>query len=486
MAASRYVRSVGWPGAFALLGGVILFHAWFASYSHDEVEHLHAAWLISDGQLPFSDFFEQHHPTVWFLLAPLAARIRTPHTLCFVARLLNLGCLGVFMAIFVGMVRRAHPRAALGWPCLLLLSTFMFTRNMMEVRPDPLMNTFLFAGLASWSAFLDGRGARQAVAGGLLLGLAAAVLQKALVILALVGATVPILVVMHGAAPRRRELVGGGALLLVGAALPIAALYGFMASKGIAAAFWFCNYPFNQFFYLQASLHPHFSILRTLGNCFIQNPVLWLLGAFGAGARARELWRRRAVFERSDDVALTLLVVAVGYFVFLARNRFPLAQYYIILLPLLALFAVEAYQRATSPRLRRLLHGATALMPLILIPSLLIYSSYDVHDEMHRYVLAHTAPDETVFMPPANNPIYRRDAAYFWYNNALMRSAYRAYCAHARCPDDGLARDDERWRATPPRFVYISPRYPDYHPDKWGERAPGYRETPFPGLWVRK
>lgn len=61
--------------ALAVLILVILVqhlrHIGVARYDHDDVEHLHAAWLVRQGLLPFLDFFEAHQPPLWYLLAPL-------------------------------------------------------------------------------------------------------------------------------------------------------------------------------------------------------------------------------------------------------------------------------------------------------------------------------------------------------------------------------------------------------------------------------
>ena len=36
----------------------------------DDVEHLRAAYFISLGDVPYRDFFEHHHPLLWYMLAP--------------------------------------------------------------------------------------------------------------------------------------------------------------------------------------------------------------------------------------------------------------------------------------------------------------------------------------------------------------------------------------------------------------------------------
>lgn len=37
----------------------------------DDLEHLRAAYFVSLGDVPYRDFFEHHHPLLWYILAPL-------------------------------------------------------------------------------------------------------------------------------------------------------------------------------------------------------------------------------------------------------------------------------------------------------------------------------------------------------------------------------------------------------------------------------
>ena len=50
-----------------------LLHRWWCA---DELEHLHAAWCITQGQVPFRDFFEHHTPALYYLLAPVVWALR--------------------------------------------------------------------------------------------------------------------------------------------------------------------------------------------------------------------------------------------------------------------------------------------------------------------------------------------------------------------------------------------------------------------------
>ena len=37
----------------------------------DNVEHLHATWLVAYGSVPYKDFFQHHNPLLWYIFAPI-------------------------------------------------------------------------------------------------------------------------------------------------------------------------------------------------------------------------------------------------------------------------------------------------------------------------------------------------------------------------------------------------------------------------------
>ena len=50
--------------------------AFWVLYNHqpktgDDVEHLHSAWLVYQGKIPYVDFFQHHNPLLWYIFAPL-------------------------------------------------------------------------------------------------------------------------------------------------------------------------------------------------------------------------------------------------------------------------------------------------------------------------------------------------------------------------------------------------------------------------------
>ncbi|MBO5441292.1 MAG: hypothetical protein J6A09_01845, partial [Alphaproteobacteria bacterium] len=74
----------------ALVG--ILYAAVFSGFQIvDEFEHLHAAWLVSTGKVPYLDFFEHHHPLLWYLSAPIVRLFYDDVIVFYVMRAISFG-----------------------------------------------------------------------------------------------------------------------------------------------------------------------------------------------------------------------------------------------------------------------------------------------------------------------------------------------------------------------------------------------------------
>jgi len=123
------------------------------AFDPDELQHVHAAWAVHEGQLPFRDFFEHHMPGVQFMLAPMMGRFHVDDAaddairFLFVARTLMWIFAGLVVAltVFLGMLDGG---AAVGWLSGGLLTTsIVFTSRTLEIRPDT-------PGLALWLASL--------------------------------------------------------------------------------------------------------------------------------------------------------------------------------------------------------------------------------------------------------------------------------------------------------------------------------------------
>ncbi len=479
-------KRIFWIAAAVLIASALVWHAWHSACDHDEIEHLHAVWMVGQGEAPFKDFLEQHHPTLWYAMAPLADAFHSTRSLIFASRLLQLVCLAAYLWLFVGVARLLYPTCRGGWPLLMLVASFTFVRNMMEVRPDPWMNLLAFAGLFAWLVYIERGGYLRALLAGLLFGAAIAMLQKAMVVLALTAASsVATLVLIRGGRRVRRHLAGL-ALLISGSALPVALLFFMMWRAGLWKEFYFWNYSFNSFFYLHARLPENFTIMRTLWSAFISNPVLLITGIPGLWLMIRGLW---ATWRRADgswDARFAVAFIAIGYFASLAMSRMPFDQYFIVWLPMIALASIESYLWLRSRGCRIIYEAAAVAMAVELVVIAFAYRSDAPYREVRERVLATTSHSESVTIPPPRHPITRRDGTYFWYNGSMIAGAYEDYCRLNGCDGEALERDARLRLDAEPAYVFIDRTHPGQMPYIWDEKNSNYEADEISGLFRRQ
>ena len=215
------------PALVVATAGFLLVHAAISGYDHDEIVHLHSAWLIWSGERPYADFLAQHHPAAAYLLAPLAHALDGhPHALVFAARFLDLLLLAVTLAA------------------------------------------------AAWA--------------GLALGGSITFLQKAFAFAALVAIGTALWLGRDGGNWRRAAR--GGAVLAACAAIPVGAMAILVYRAGFFRDFWFWNYTFNRYFYLKTHFTGP-SAWAVTGVAVAENPLLWLAGFAGLAIALRRRLR---------------------------------------------------------------------------------------------------------------------------------------------------------------------------------------------------
>jgi len=201
----------------------------------DESQHLHAAWLVAQGQVPFVDFWEHHTPALYYLLAPVALALPEGPAIYFVARAAMAVAAAGALAALWRLTRRLGVGSAMAAIILLALQP-RFVEHATQVRPDVPALTLWATALAGVAAWRERGGAVRLWGAGLALGLAVTFTPKALV-----GAVGLALVVAF--APREDERRGArwravrdGGRLAAGAVIPVAAFLAGLLLHGGAAA----------------------------------------------------------------------------------------------------------------------------------------------------------------------------------------------------------------------------------------------------------
>ena len=269
------------PGILALVFlALTLALSIFRFLDGDEVEHVHSAWHVLNGAVPYVDFFEHHHPLLWYLLAPvLAIAGESAGTIV----VLRLGFFLLVPAAAWATYRLArecgggHDAAWLSVFLLLSMTTFVYVA--IEIRPDVPQTLFGVVSAIFLARTLRTRRARDAVLAGLFAAVAFLFLQKAALLIALY--PVPFV----AAAARRRvpwRLGVYGAGAFIAGCVPFAA---YLVWSGSLNDYVVTNWLLN------ARVGAGRSAVSFLNEWvlrdFARNGVFWVLSLAMAGAAVR-------------------------------------------------------------------------------------------------------------------------------------------------------------------------------------------------------
>lgn len=137
----------------SIIGINVLFVLWTLFNSAiivcDDIEHLRAAYFVSIGDVPYRDFFEHHHPLLWYVLWPLIKVL--PHSTIwsiYIGRALSL-----LISFGTGYYFYQIMRRFIGGKTVALLAIVLYFASMpawyslINVKPDIYMRLFYFMGL---------------------------------------------------------------------------------------------------------------------------------------------------------------------------------------------------------------------------------------------------------------------------------------------------------------------------------------------------
>ncbi len=138
---------------WGVIGLNFLFVIWTLLYSSilvwDDIEHLRAAYFISLGDVPYRDFFEHHHPLLWYLLWPLIKILPHSTTISiYICRVISL-----LISLGTGYYFYQITKKFIGGKTVALLAIVLYFTTMpawysiINIKPDVYMRLFYFMGL---------------------------------------------------------------------------------------------------------------------------------------------------------------------------------------------------------------------------------------------------------------------------------------------------------------------------------------------------
>lgn len=399
-------------------------------FDPDEFEHSHAAWCVFKGMLPYKDFFEHHTPWYYYLLAPFFRWFAVDQSFDGARRFLLfargsslvLDAISVILVALLGGLGTGANRRRVGLLAgLLLAAAPVFIEKTLEIRPDVLALPFFIGALGLLSRGLlepeeaARRRLRWFVGGGLSLGAAIMCTQKMLFVLP--GALTALGLWTLAGPPRRKwQRALAVMAMLGGVALPCLLTWTAFAAKGGGWAFLHNNFLMNVKWRLRSGRHVG-EVLETA----------WPVAALALLGIAVALHRFRREPRRHHG-ELLLIGTLGGLLAGIAVMPVPFLQYYLMPLAVTCVLAAEGLHflvNLTPHRVRPwLLVGVT--LPLLLFPVADLRQAVTRRDPRQlarlRYVLDHTAPEDTVMDGWLGTGVFRPHAFHYFFMHPELRA----------------------------------------------------------------
>jgi hypothetical protein len=188
----------------------------------DESQHLHAAWLVGGGAVPFAGFWEHHMPLLYYGLAPLTRSVGEGPAVYLVGRALMVALAALALGLVAGLGRRLSAGTALGAVALLAFLP-RFVEHASEVRPDVPALVAWLAGLLALVRWREDGAPAWLWRAGVLIGVALSFTLKTLYAAPGLALAIALAERARGAGAAGRTLAAW-ARVAVGAGVPVIAL----------------------------------------------------------------------------------------------------------------------------------------------------------------------------------------------------------------------------------------------------------------------
>lgn len=399
LASPRLFFMVGW----GLLALIIIFMGVSqtgSSFDQDELEAIHTSWkLIHDGVI-YRDFFQHHHPLLYYLLKPIILFFGENFRTLIIIKMITF-CIYLLIAA-VAYLLGVHIVGSLAAliSLYLLIPAPIFTK-LLQTRPDGLQVLFSMLALLFLFYFFDEKKAGKKkiwlVLSALSLSISFLALQKALFLMVAIG------VLLTGAAFYGRITWREWLWYPVIWSVPVAAYLGYLYFTGSLSIYYKLNWLFN--IGLPTRFLPFYTFL-ILG----QSQILLLFYTLG-------LWGYLKSFNQRviGGLSVWLLFAAI----FLVRCSY--AQYYAPAIPLMALIAAHTLAVMVDYDRSKLLIiiGVLAFHPVCSWGYVAAKTLFKpVQNEQHeriKYVLNTVPPGVPVYDGENNFNIFRPDIDYLWF-----------------------------------------------------------------------
>ncbi len=414
--------------SIAFLFCVAIYYAVLGKYDVDEIEAFHTAWKISVGERIYEDFFQHHHPLLYYLLLPVIKLGGESLPTLYAAEALAFAVFAATTVMAFLLARRIYDVKTALVSTILLLSFPFFIKKGTEIRPD-VLQTLL--GLASFYLLtihmMEREKRKHFVASAFLLSLSFLALQKAIFFVFLIGA-VQLYWLWKGEMTKKDFLLYWAVFLI----LP-AAYLSYLFVSGTLGHYFDFNWLLNMKYMKSFSPLKYFSLGAGLFLLFIHG-----------------------CFLKSGGFHRVVVFLGIGLTVSIFLAKMPYTQWFLPAVPFVSMVAARSLLKLFKDL--RTASICLTIFVLFCTGYLIKHTEYgqkkkDLVSDM-EYVLSVSKPGEAFFFMGNKDievNLFRKDIDFFWFCTESKKclETYQSFRGYKYNPVDLI--EEHR-----PRIVFVS------------------------------
>lgn len=382
---------------------IITYGAFFSGFQIvDEFEHLHASWLVSEGFIPYRDFFEHHHPLLWYVSAPIVNLFYNNVIIFYFMR--GVAILASLATLFyVYKIALFYTDKNGAWLAVILSQCNIFMAyNFYQFRPDNFMNLSFIMGIYYWFCYLQNKNIKSLIYSFMAFLISLLFLQKIGFMLLVVEGILLVLIITKKMSLKNVILAAIPAICCLGLFI------GYFIIKGVGYEYFALNFRFNQ-----ALVY------------YFERGAFWkpniLFSVYGLGIIGVLF-----MYKKSNIFFKIISVLYIAEFLMRGFYFAPHPNYYTLLVILFAL---------TISLFSKYLFQKKKILGILLIIAIFInfgailnklittsekYNSFN-HYKLAKYVHQNSDKDDLIMNGYDKNfNIYRKDANYYWFGLDML------------------------------------------------------------------
>lgn len=371
-------------------------------FGQDEFEAIKSAWKIFSGERIYVDFFQHHHPLLYYLLSPLFSMMGESIAVILLARCIQfLFACGIVLTSYEMAKLLFNKQVAL-FTVICLYATTLFVNKVIEIRPDVPETFFGLLSIFLLFKYFTSHRTHHLILSALSLALSFLFLQKILVLALMLHLLLAWRVF-------KKQLDFDALLLFSFVFLGTWLIYcAYLVLTDRFSQYFFFNFPFNW-----AKLKQHHHLINEMTKHLTSEfNALVLFPVFLFPWIPKNQAQREFAF-----LALVLLTFSLLY-------RTQYAHYYLPVLPLLAILAACGWLHLAKQHpffvrlaLAGFFFGASAIY--------LIHASKENNApqlEKIAYVYHLTGSQDYVYDGNIMFNVFRKDLDFFWFSVGRFHS----------------------------------------------------------------